>query len=40
MHPKDKKYEFWGFYEFTANMSGNSMKAGQKGPNHIKFHDG
>jgi predicted ThiF/HesA family dinucleotide-utilizing enzyme len=27
MHPKDKKYELWGYHEFTANMSGNSMKA-------------
>lgn len=40
MHPKEKEYEFWGFYEFTANMSSNSMRAGQKGPNNIRFSDG
>lgn len=41
MHPKDQKgYVFWGFYEFVGSMSGNSLRAGQKGPNNIKFDDG
>eukprot|EP00347_Sterkiella_histriomuscorum_P004889 403358700 len=41
VHPKDRKgYEFWGFYEFVGSMSGNSLRAGQKGPNNIKFEDG
>ena len=39
-HPKDKAYEFWGYHEITAQMHANSMQAGQKGPNYIKFHDG
>lgn len=28
IHPADRKYELWGFYEFTASMGGNSMRAG------------
>ena len=40
MHPKDKQYQFYGYYEFTASMSSNSMRAGQKGPQHVKFADG
>ncbi len=40
VHPKDNSYQFYGFYEFTAIMSGNNMRAGQKGPNNIKFADG
>jgi hypothetical protein len=40
MHPQDKGYEFWGFYEFTANMGANSLKSGLRGPNNIKFADG
>jgi hypothetical protein len=40
MEPEDDSYQFYGHCEYTANMSGNSMIAGQKGPNHIKFADG
>lgn len=40
MHPKDKGYEYWGYYEFTANMGTNTLKSGLRGPNNIKFADG
>src|ERR1700761_7502821 len=40
MHPKDKSYEFWGYYEFVGSMSANSLKSGVRGPNNIKFADG
>lgn len=40
MHPKNKEYELWGYYEFTGNMSTNSLKSGLRGPNNIKFADG
>lgn len=40
MHPEDKSYEFYGFYEFTANMGANHLKSGLKGPNNIVFKDG
>lgn len=40
MHPKDKSYEFYGYYEFTGSMSANSLKSGVRGPNNIKFADG
>jgi len=40
MHPKDKSYEFWGYYEFTGSMAANSLRACQKGPNNIRFADG
>jgi hypothetical protein len=40
MHPPDKSYEFYGFYEFTGNLSTNSLKSGLRGPNNIKFADG
>ena len=40
MHPPDKSYEFWGYYEFTGNMSANSLKSSLLGPNNIKFADG
>jgi hypothetical protein len=36
----DKEYLVWGSSEFTANLGGNSMKAGQEGNNYIKFKDG
>ena len=40
MHSADRSYEMYGFYEFTGNMSANSLKSGLKGPNNIKFADG
>ena len=40
MHPKDKSYEYWGYYEFIANMGTNTMKSGLRGANNIKFADG
>lgn len=40
MHPQDKSYEFWGYYEFTASMGANSLKSGLRGPNNIRFADG
>lgn len=40
MHPEDKSYEYWGFYEFTGSMHANSLKSGLRGPNNIKFADG
>ena len=40
MHPKDKSYEYWGYYEFTANMGTNTLKSGLRGPNNIRFADG
>ena len=40
MHPQDKSYEMWGFYEFTGSMQANSLKSGLRGPNNIKFADG
>ncbi len=40
IQPPDEAYEFWGFYEFTGNMSTNSLRSGLKGPNNIKFADG
>jgi hypothetical protein len=40
MHPEDKAYEYWGFYEFTGSMGANSLKSGLRGPNNIKFADG
>jgi hypothetical protein len=41
VHPKDRKgYVFYGYYEFVGNMSGNSLRAGQKGPNNVVFDDG
>jgi hypothetical protein len=40
LHPSDKSYEYWGYYEFTANMSANSLKSGLRGPNNIRFADG
>ena len=40
MYPPDKSYEFWGFYEYLANMGANSLKSSMRGPNNIKFADG
>ena len=40
MHPKDQGYQFWGYYEFTGKMGGNSLKSGLRGPNNIRFSDG
>jgi hypothetical protein len=36
----ENSYKFYGFYEFTARVSGNSVIGRQKGPNIIEFHDG
>ena len=40
MHPEDKSYEMWGFYEFTGSMTANSLRSGLRGPNNIRFADG
>lgn len=40
MHSPDRSYEMYGYYEFTGNMSANSLRSGLKGPNNIKFADG
>jgi hypothetical protein len=40
MHPEDKAFEFYGFYEFTGQMGANSLKSGLRGPNNIRFADG
>jgi len=40
VHPEDKGYELWGYYEFTGTMSANAFKSGLKGPNNIRFADG
>ena len=40
MHPEDKAYDYWGFYEFTGQMGANSLKSGLRGPNNIRFADG
>lgn len=40
MHPEDKSYEFFGNYEFTANMGANHLKSGLRGPNNIVFKNG
>lgn len=40
MHPPNRSYEFYGFYEFTGQMGANSLKSGLRGPNNVKFHDG
>jgi hypothetical protein len=40
MHPEDRSYEFWGFYEFTGTMGANSLKSGLRGPNNVRFADG
>jgi len=40
MHPPDKSYEFYGFYEFQGSMGANHLKSSLKGPNNIVFKDG
>ena len=40
MHPENKAYEFYGYYEFTGNMGANHLKSGLRGPNNIVFKDG
>lgn len=40
MQPQNDSYEFFGHYEFTANMGANTLKSGLRGPNNIKFADG
>ena len=40
MHRPNKEYEYWGYYELTGSMSANSLRAGTKGPNNIRFADG
>ena len=40
MHPKNKQYEFWGYYEFTGSMGANNLKSSLRGPNNIRFADG
>ena len=40
VHPEDKSYEFWGFYELHGSMGANSLRSSLTGPNHIKFADG
>ena len=40
MHPPDRSYDLFGFYEFTGSMSANSLRSGLRGPNSIVFADG
>jgi hypothetical protein len=40
LHPEDKAYEMWGYYEFTGKMGTNHLKSGLRGPNNIRFKDG
>lgn len=37
---EDGSYELYGNYEFTGNMSANSLRSGVRGPNIVKFADG
>ena len=40
MEPSDGSYSYFGYYEFTASMSANSLKSGLRGPNNVVFADG
>ena len=40
LEPPDNSYQFYGYYEFTAKMGANNMRAGQRGPNVVRFNDG
>ena len=40
MQDVDNLYEFYGFYEFKAKISGNNLLLRNEGPNTIKFPDG
>lgn len=40
LEPPDNSYQFHGYYEFTAKMGANNMRAGQRGPNVVRFNDG
>ena len=40
MQDPDGLYEFFGFYEFKAKISGNNLILKNEGPNTIKFPDG
>eukprot|EP00743_Colponemidia_sp_Colp-15_P000527 GILK01000592.1.p1 GENE.GILK01000592.1~~GILK01000592.1.p1 ORF type:complete len:588 (-),score=111.82 GILK01000592.1:185-1948(-) len=33
-------FNYWGFYEYTAGLKGNSVVGGQVGPNYVDFPDG
>jgi len=33
-------YTFWGFYEFKAKISSNTLIMRNDGPNNVKFKDG
>ncbi len=35
----DKKYEYWGHYEYKASLKGNSVAGRQEGANIIRFED-
>lgn len=36
----EESFKYFGFYEFTGNMSANSLKSGLRGPNNVVFPDG
>lgn len=40
MEDVDGLYQFWGFYEFKAKISSNTLVMTNEGPNNVKFPDG
>lgn len=40
MQDPDNLYEFWGFYEFKAKISQNTLVMRNEGPNNLRFQDG
>jgi hypothetical protein len=40
MHDVERRYKFWGHYEYQAALKYNAVVGRQVGPNYVQFQDG